>query len=174
MSKNMFVFHTGKTYPHLEAWARSGHPSALKNTIVKLAEYLRNRRNPRSQAYMERLAKQNFPDFDADQIVMIEHTPELSNFDWDAVKDVVLLWPDGNGTGWTNIEREIFRRKPSAVRVVVLNGRRRQFVLKQADWRAFQWRRILEKTFPVEMSILLAFLIISPWLALWDFARGNR
>jgi hypothetical protein len=123
---------------------------------------------------MEGLAKQTFPNFQRNQLLVVQAGAHLPAFDWTALEQIVLLWPDANGTGWARTEREIFHRAQHASSIIVLNGRRRCFVLTRSDWRRFKWRRFLEKAFVVEAAVLIAFLITSPWLALWDFSQGRR
>jgi hypothetical protein len=123
---------------------------------------------------MERLAKQTFPDFRRDELLIVQRGAPLPPVDWRALEKIVLLWPDANGTGWARTEREIFHQAQPAASIIVLNGRRRSFELTRSDWRRFKWRRLLEKTFVVEVAALAAFLLTSPLLALWDFSQGRR
>jgi hypothetical protein len=174
VNTRLYIFHDGATYPALEPWFRRLAPSGIMISFRKLLAYLRYRRNPRSQEYMERLAKQTFPDFQKDQLVSVATGAQLPVLNWTALDQIVLLWPDANGTGWARTEREIFHRAQPAASIIVLNGRRRCFVLTRSDWRRFKRRRFLEKAFVVEVAVLAAFLITSPWLALWDFSQGRR
>jgi hypothetical protein len=91
--------------------------------------------------------------------------PYLGKFE-----QIVLLWPDGNGMGWFNIERQIFREKNANTAVFVLNGRNRLFELQMALWRRYRLRRFLEKSFLLEFGFLGVFLVTAPALALWDMA----
>jgi hypothetical protein len=174
MNTRVYIFHDGDTYPTLEAWSRRLAPTSITRFIGKLSAYLRYRRNPRSQDYMERLVKQTFPDFERHQLLLVEAGAHLPVLDWTALEQIVLLWPDANGTGWARTEREIFRRVQAAASIIVLNGRARCFVLTRSAWRRFRRRRFLEKTFVVEIALLTAFLITSPWLALWDVSQRRR
>jgi hypothetical protein len=85
----------------------------------------------------------------------------------------VLLWPDANGTGWAPIARHIFRRKCPSTGVFVLNGRQRVLVLTPLEWAGFTWRRALEQTLAMELVFGMVFVVITPWLALWDRLRGR-
>ena len=174
MNTRVYIFHDGETYPALEAVSRRLAPTVVTRLVRKLSVYLRYRRNPRSQDYMERLAKQTFPDFQRDQLLLVETGAHLPMLDWTALEQIVLLWPDANGTGWARTEREIFHRAQDATSIMVLNGRRRRFELTRREWRLFKRRRFLEKAFVVEVALLATFLITSPFLALWDFSQGRR
>jgi len=123
---------------------------------------------------MERLAHQIHPGFVAGQTHVVQEDRRLPPLAWHDVDEIVLLWPDANGTGWTAIERQVFRQKTPATPVRVLNGRGRFFLLSRPVWRGFRWRRFLEKSLAPELGILVLFLITSPWLALSDIALGRR
>jgi hypothetical protein len=85
--------------------------------------------------------------------------------------DAVLLWPDANGLGWRPIEKKLLR---GGVRVWVLSGRRRRFELTRRCWRAFEYRRVLEKYLVGEMVFAAAFLLMTPFLTVWDLLRGRK
>ncbi len=93
--------------------------------------------------------------------------------DWSACDEIVLLWPDGNGAGWGDVERTIFTRKRPSARVVVVNGRRRRFALDRARWRRFRARRFLQKTLVAEIAFMLVFVLLTPCLWLSDIVRGR-
>jgi hypothetical protein len=166
-----FLFHVGRAYPSLERWAMRHKGSFLAKKIRTLAVYLEYQRNPRSRSYMEELVHAFFPNRQ-NKILDVNRSPV--QLDWDAMDCIVLLWPDGNGTGWANIEREIFRRKKTTAKVLVLNGRRRLFELDAGRWRAIKWRRALEKTLVLEMGLVVIFFVTGSALALWDFLTQRR
>lgn len=174
IDRTLFVFHAGTAYPRLERWALGHSRSVLSQPILKLAKILEYRRTPRSQGYMERLAQRAFPDFDRRQLVVVGDDRQLGALDWTALQRVVLLWPDANGTGWSGIVRQVFRRKRPHTGVIVLNGRQRLFMLNRLEWRSFTWRRALEQTLALELAFVLAFVLITPWLMLWDLLRARR
>ena len=87
----------------------------------------------------------------------------LSEFD-----QIIILWPDANGMGWFNIERQVFKAKKAHATVYVLNGRKRLFELSRTLWRRYRLRRFLEKSFFLEFGVLAVFLMTAPPLALWD------
>jgi len=119
-------------------------------------------------------ARELFSDFDPQQLLVLDGKCDLPRLDWTAIDEIVLLWPDGNGTGWTGIERRVFKMKQRSARVIIVNGRRRCFLLERRSWRVFQWKRFLEKTPVVEIGAVLIFIVTSPWLALWDFPRAEK
>lgn len=120
---------------------------------------------------MEALAAATIEGFDSSMVV---EAGELDRVDWKAVRDVVFLWPDAIGVGWRGIEGDVFRRLPASARVMVLNGRRRYFNMREHGRAGFLWRRTLDKTFAFEFVFLAGFLLGSPVLALVDRVRGRR
>jgi len=91
------------------------------------------------------------------------------------VEQIILLWPDANGMGWFDIERRVFKLKRASSDVYVLNGRKRLFGLSKIQWRLIRFKRFLEKSFLLEMGVLLLFIITAPILALWDgLSQGVR
>jgi hypothetical protein len=98
----------------------------------------------------------------ASRVVSI-HQVDVGDFE-----QIVLLWPDANGMGWSDIERELFKKMRDCACVYVLNGRRRFFELSKSRWRAFQIRRALEASFLSEVCVFVVFLVTAPVLALWD------
>ena len=168
----VFLFYMGAPYPPVEGSARQ--TAAFTGAFRRLSRYLQHRRNPRSLEYMERVAHQIHPGFVAGQKHVVQEDRRLPTLAWHDVDEIVLLWPDANGTGWTAIERQVFRQKNPATPVRVLNGRGRFFLLSRPVWRGFRWRRFLEKSLVPELGIFVLFLITSPWLALWDIALGRR
>jgi len=173
VDQTVFLFHAGTAYPAVERWARRRN-SFLSGPILKMARVLEYRRNPRSLEYMQRLAEEIFPGFDPREMVVVGDDRQLPALDWSAIHKVVLLWPDANGTGWARVVRHILRRKRANTAVFVLNGRRRFFVLNRLTWAGFAWRGFLEKTLAAEILFMLAFIVLSPWLTLWDVVRGRR
>lgn len=173
----LFLFHAGKTYPNLERWARAFPSQSLRRVILKLGGFLEFRRYPRSWEYMNALTSRHISSapltpakpFDADVSVA-----SLPHVDWQRLQQIVLLWPDANGTGWSMLERWVFRHKTFETRVYVLNGRGRLFELTRPGWRRWRMKRFLEKSFLAEIGFLLVFLATSPFLSLWDAVRRKR
>ena len=90
------------------------------------------------------------------------------------LRAVVLLWRDGNGTGWFPIERRVFGEVNGDARLLVLNGRRRQFELTRSVWSAYLMRRAVGKSLIPETLFTLFFVVTSPFLLTWDLLRGHR
>ena len=173
----LFLFHAGTTYPLLERWGRTLLPKSLQRVILKLGGFLEFRRYPRSWEYMNALLSRHISNahlttakrFDAD--VNVASLPDV---DWQRLRQIVLLWPDANGTGWSMIERWVFRHKTFETGVYVLNGRGRLFELTRPGWRRWRLKRFLEKSFLAEIGFLLFFLVTSPFLSLWDAVTRRR
>jgi O-antigen/teichoic acid export membrane protein len=166
------VFRTGTGYPRLERFA--SRVAWLRRLVAGLARDSAARRTPRSRQYMEKLAAEKIPDFDGSRLIVIDDAETNGKIDWSAPDEIVLLWPDANGTGWGDLERKIFARKQYSARVIVVNGRRRCFVLDRARWRAVRARRLLEKSLIMEVAFLGAFIVLTPWLLAWDVVRERR
>ena len=121
---------------------------------------------------MARAIAAAFPDATTEDVVRVDDT--AASVDWTAPDEIVLVWPDGNGTGWSDLERVVFARKRASTVVRVLNGRRRCFVYDAVQRRAFRRRRLLEKTLAGELAFALVFVTLTPWLWLFDLVRGRR
>lgn len=168
-SAQLFIEFYASAYP----WAARQRwlPASL---LGMLARHLHHPRNPRSPEYMREFAGVTYGDVSADRFVSASVDQRLPSLEWGGIKEVVLLWPDANGLGWTPIEREVFRSKPAAARVTVLNGRRRTFVLNKPEWREVRRRRFVEKSLLAEAAFTLTFFVATPLLLLIDLARGKR
>ena len=142
-------------------------PRALN--LVNLT--LQYRQNRRSGEYMRDLAASQFADFDESQV---KRPGELDQVDWDATKEVVLLWRDGNGLGWGRLERRVMSAAKPGTLVRVLNGRRRLFQLTPEVRSSYLRRRALEKSFVPDMVLVAAFVLGTPALVLLDLLRGKR
>ena len=81
---------------------------------------------------------------------------------------VTLLWPDGSGLGWSQIERQIARYRGSFDETWVLNGRQRHFRLSRSALLAFRMRRLLERSWIGEAACFFAVLVLGTALATWD------
>ena len=155
----LFIYHKGETYPG----ARLIPGRVLRMPFTKLSGYHEYRRSPRSFPYMRDLIASTIGNIEHVAVHDMAIVSQVSKFE-----QIILLWPDGNGMGWFDIERQIFKEKRADARVYVLNGRRRLFELPRKQWRAFRLKRFLEKTFLLELGILLVFIVTAPFLALWD------
>jgi len=174
MAKTVYLFHSGKAFPRLKALGEKRGCSFFLRKLAAVENLLELRRNPRSQEYMKDLVRGAYGECPPAQFVVMENPKHLPEILWDTVEEIVLLWPDANGTGWTPIERNVLRLKNPITRVVVLNGRRRWFVINRMTWYGFRLRRLLEKTFLCELGFLTFFICVSPFLVLTDLLRGRR
>ena len=162
----LLVYHKGKPY----AGTRWIPNRFIRILFEKLGGYHEYRGNPRSLEYMKGLVDHYLgktdlvPTYD---LSMLSRIP--------TVDQIVLLWPDANGMGWFDIERRVFKLKRASSDVYVLNGRKRLFGLSKIQWRLIRFKRFLEKSFLLEMGVLLLFIITAPILALWDgLSQGVR
>ncbi|HPA45993.1 MAG TPA: hypothetical protein PK395_09540 [bacterium] len=174
MAETAFLFHSGKAFPRLKALGEKRNHSFFFRKLAAIENLLELRRNPRSQEYMIDLVRGTYGECPPDQLFVIENPRHLPEIHWDTVEEIVLLWPDANGTSWTPLERKILHLKSELTKVVVLNGRRRWFVLNRMTWYGFRLRRLLEKTFICELGFLAVFLCVSPVLVLTDLLRRRR
>jgi len=166
------VLRSGSGYPRLERLA--SRVPLLRRFADALARDSAARRTPRNRQYMEKLATEKIPDFDPRRSIVIEGDQIDNTVDWSVPDEIILLWPDANGTGWGDLERVVFAGKRESARVIVLNGRQRCFMLDRARWRSVRTRRLLEKTLILEGAFLLAFIVVTPWLLAWDVVRGRH
>jgi len=87
---------------------------------------------------------------------------DLQSRGYDAV---ILLYPDGNGSGWSSLERRLGRLgRP----IVVLNGRRRLFLLDAPTRRSLLMRRCLERSWLLESALIAAVVPVGLVLACYD------
>jgi hypothetical protein len=87
---------------------------------------------------------------------------ELQSRGYDAV---ILLYPDGNGMGWRPLERRLSR---VGAPTVVLNGRRRLFLLDAATRRSLLMRRCVERSWVLESAAIVAVVPVGLLLAGYD------
>lgn len=164
----LFIYHKSEAYPG----AKLIPIRLLRLLFTKLSGFHEYRGSPRPLPYMKDLIYNRIGNIDS---ACLMETSIVSQIDVSKFKQIVLLWPDANGMGWFNIERQIFKRKQADTQVYVLNGRRRLFELPRKQWRSFRVKRFLEKTFLLEVGVLLLFIVTAPILALWDaMADGVR
>jgi hypothetical protein len=155
----LLIYHKGRAYPGAR-WIPNG---SIRTLFTKLGGYHEYRGNPRPLAYMKELVSRHMDNID---LVPAHDLSMLSQIS--TVQQIVLLWPDANGMGWFDIERQIFKGKRPGNDVYVLNGRGRLFELSKQQWRAFRLKRFLEKSFLLEIGVLTLFMVTAPMLALWD------
>jgi hypothetical protein len=157
----LFIYHKSETYPG----AKLIPIRSLRLLFFKLSGFHEYRGSPRPLSYMKELMHSRIGKINSSDMT---ETSIVSQVDVSKFQQIILLWPDANGMGWFNIERQIFKRKQADAPVYVLNGRRRLFELPRKQWRSFRVKRFLEKTFLLEVGVLLLFIVTAPILALWD------
>ena len=86
---------------------------------------------------------------------------------WDTI---VLVYPDALGLSWAPLEQAA---RAMCGSVVVVNGRRRAFMLTPASVRALAWRRLLATTRALELLATLALLPLAAALATFDALCGR-
>ena len=165
----IFVYSTHLPYPRLTALGKSlGVVGRVANRLNRRVDY---RQNPRSWEYMRDAAGQLLGPLDPSRV----YSPDqLANADWKAVDRVVLLWRDGNGLGWSVVEKQVMALACPGTRITICNGRRRVFDLTPQLLRQYRWRRFLEKTLAADLVALTVFVIATPILVAVDLGRGKR
>ena len=167
----LYIDYDGGPYPFLERLAKRGTP--VRRFVERLSLDSASRRNPRNQEYMRKLAAEQ-PAADSSSWLTVHDPGALDRQRLASARRIVLLWRDANGTGWTRIERAIFERKAPDARVMVLNGRRRQFELTPADWRGHKFRRAVEKSLIPEAALAATLVAVGTALVGWDVIRGKN
>ena len=169
MKRTIFVYQEAAAYPIL---TRLGYRiPGLAGLVRKMDRHVLYRRNPRGRDYMFSVASEKFPEFGPAALVSPD---EIDGVDWSSIAQIVFVWTDANGLGWSPVEKHIFRAANQGTRLVVLNGRRRIFDLTRREWRTLRRRRLLEKTFAMDLAATAAFLVVTPFLLVLDLARGKR
>jgi hypothetical protein len=163
LGPTLFIYQRGHAYRTLERLMKPWPHSALHSLIARLNRFHQARTNSRSLQYMTEVINRRLGDIGVTQTHDLSLLPK-----WGEFEQIVLLWPDGNGLGWYNIERQIFNKKNANTPVYVLNGRNRLFELQRPLWRGYRFRRFLEKSFLLEVGVLCVFLLTAPALAVWD------
>ncbi len=109
----LFIYHKGEAYPGAKLI-----PNRLfRLPFTKLSGYHEYRRSPRSLPYMRELIHSRIGNIDDALMKDMAIVSHVSKFE-----QIVLLWPDGNGMGWSDIERQVFKGKQANAHVYVLNG----------------------------------------------------
>jgi hypothetical protein len=168
MNQTVFIYEETAAYPLLQNWTARA-PFARK-IVLKLGAHLEYRRNLRVRQYMEDAAAHAFEEFHRSSVI---HSDQIKEMDWKHIDKVVLLWSDANGLGWFPIETLLLRFISPNTRVMVLNGRRRILEFRESRARVFT-KRILEKTFAIDLLLSAAFFFVTPFLVAADTLRGRR
>lgn len=165
ISKILFVLH-----PWTLKQRNDGSRGAIRDFILHF------RANPRSASYMLELAsefKNNHAEGAAAELLVDESLQaeitekqrawfphiftsftfdELSKKNYDTI---VLLYPDPLGLGWEKVESAL--KKIKTAQIIVINGRRREFIWDQEARRRLAYRRYLAKAGWMEA-------LLAPWL----------
>jgi hypothetical protein len=131
---------------------------------------VRNKANPRSEAYMQALFAERWPE---GEFVNAKADPAWAQR-LPAADTVVLLFPDAIGIGFAALEAEVRKRRKVWATVRALNGRRRDFVLSRSVRRQLAFRRLLERSMATEVLATFCFFIATPFLLGYDLVRGHR
>lgn len=125
--------------------------------------------NVRNREYMESLFRRRFP---YGALVEVKNGAIPSEL-IDASGSIVLLFPDAIGLDFARIEQAISTRWPSK-RLLALNGRRRLLRLDRQTRRQFLLCRFLEKWRLPEIAFFVLFVVVTPFLLIFDLMRGHR
>jgi hypothetical protein len=172
VSNGVIIFMNPPGYPFLE---RIASTSIGKWWIFwpfkELIRGNRIRRNPKDLEYMKYVLRSAYENA---EIVQIGQCDDLRRIPLESQEEIVLLWPDGNGYGWNRVERYIFRHKNPQSKITVVNGRRRIYIFNKSRRFVFLILRFLEKFFVIEFVFMLFFILITPFLLLFDLLRGGK
>ena len=174
VQRTLYVDCDCPAFPMLQRLVSILPVSSPRRLLDKMSADSRARRNPRASDYMVRLVHDAHGQESAAAIESIRSPRDLDIDKLRHADRIVLLWRDGNGTGWLPVERRVFRHKRHGSAVLVLNGRRREFDLRPNVWRSFLLRRAIEKSLVPEAMMCLLFCMTTPWLAIADAVRGRR
>ncbi len=127
--------------------------------------------NPRSLEYMEDLATKKFEDIEIKNIL---NEDELNNIDLDKYSEIVLLYPDAIGLGWSKIDNYISKNFNQMKKITILNGRRRVIVFNSNNLFGLRFKRFLEKALIVETIFTIYFVVSTPFLIIKDLLHGKK
>lgn len=125
--------------------------------------------NPRSEEYMKSLFLGHFPNgiyINADKDS--EWESHISSAD-----TVFLLYPDSIGVGFSKLESIVFKKRKIWAAVRILNGRKREFLLDKSTRRQLHLRRFLERWMLGESLAMAFFVVITPFILMFDWVRGR-
>jgi hypothetical protein len=152
-------------YPDGSRRAPSGPPNGFLDKLSRISRY---KRNPRPPEYMRAAAAAHAPGAEVIEIEGAVPRDRLAR-----ASEVVLLWPDAIGYGWTPIERQVFAAAPGA-RVRAVTGRQRVIPLSGGSLMSMRLRRVAERLCLGEIAMGVALLATAPFLVAWDLVRGRR
>lgn len=121
-------------------------------------QYIRTRIRPRDESYMKKLFMEHYPrgaflnvSRDKDWRTVIEQAEQI-----------VMLYPDGNGSGFSALEVQTIRLKKKTANLYVLNGRRRSFRLTRSVRWQLKLRRFMEQAMIAQICFTVLFFILTP------------
>ena len=123
----------------------------------------------RDRDYMEALFRSHFPH----GVLVAATDGPIPGDVLDRMDTIVLLYPDPIGMDFGAIEREVASRWP-AKRLLALNGRRRLFRLDDGMRWKLALRRFLAAWRIPEILFFVVFVVVTPFLALYDTLRSAR
>jgi hypothetical protein len=168
----LYIDHDGLVYPVLDRFVRWTGSNRLRGALQRLVLDSMSRRNPRSADYMVKLISDRHVGAPP-SVMSVAEVGATEAARIAEARQVVLLWRDGIGAGWSHVERFVFRHTSSGASVRVLSGRRREFELTPSVRRSFLVRRFLEKSLLPEIVLTVLFVAASPFLVCWDMLRGR-
>ena len=147
-------------------------PRRSRNPIFMLrwAQWFKS--NPRSLDYMQRLFVERFPDgkfYDVHEV-----DPAILKSLIAVADEIVLLYPDAIGLGFSGIEKQVRHEASSMVCIHVLNGRKRNFLLSKTVQANLRKRRFLELTMLPEIIVGLLIVALTPFVLIVDLLKGKR
>lgn len=145
-------------------------PSLNPIYLFRWAQWFKS--NPRSSDYMRRLFAERFPEgefIDTNEIGVAKLVKHIVEGD-----EIVFLYPDAIGLGFSDIEKQVSRACSPSVCVRVLNGRGREFIFNRNTKYNLHLRRFLEQTMLTEIIACLLITVCTPFLLLIDFLRGKN
>ena len=154
------IFH----YPWQRTFEEPKSVAQLYRRAVRL------KANPRDEAYMRTLFKEQYPD----GTFINSHTEPNRQETVSSADTIVLLYPDAIGLGFGRLEAEIERGAKEWTTVRVLNGRRRDFVWSRTVRGSLRFRRLVERTMLGEAIAIVVFVVATPWFLVSDLLKGHR
>src|SRR5690349_21581840 len=97
----LYVDYVGHPYPLLKKLTGVPGMGAFVNRLTDDSEF---RRHPRDSAYMRELIRHAHGDEYVSRVQQVTDPDQLDGRALRRLRAVVLLWRDGNGTGWFPIE----------------------------------------------------------------------
>lgn len=147
-------------------------PRPSRNPIFMLrwAQWFKS--NPRSLGYMHSLFAERYPNGKFYDVREVD--PVILKSLIAAADEIVLLYPDAIGLGFSDIEKQVRHEASSMVCIRILNGRRRDFLLSKRVQANLRKRRFLELTMLPEIIVGLIILALTPFVLILDVLKGKR